>query len=555
MKKHQLKNYLKLGILLFGVSVFIIACQQDDLESNENVQVLIPKGKSYVKINTGNNVSENAVNFLKEKTNNTLGVIISNDNVRLFLNGIANRTSALGTVDTSKEVVVINETNTKHTFKVDNPDDTSNNVTNIIVVENKNETYEYFLKYNFDGGIPYNTDGTVDLSRFTGTIDAYDSDGQRTGGISISNGEVIDNDGQTTPCPDDNTTPPDDDDDNDNQTGGGAQGEVGDGSPDSGDNGGTNDDQGGGGWFDGGPDWNPCTISYHRECSNGYSGEHEPTEINTAGDLCSGTLNGAGVLVVTDCNGTVLGSGRYMNRTGENETINPCGGTTGVLLEDKHEQNCEELQTNSNNDLFKQNMQTLKDEINGSVEKGFPMYNGNHLTPPSPLNPVVGDIVSGTGQETPNLGYNIVMKSLVHNHLKAEVHKHIGTFTPRDISQFVNLITAHQQQNSPVPENELTTYLVCFEGNYALKISDDDKLYNFALKYGTNSAFKDRVDRFYKRNKMLHGKPKQDQNIGFLKLIEKFDMGAELYESDDNFKNWEQLELNDSENNINKKPC
>jgi hypothetical protein len=533
MKKHQLKNYLKLGILLFGISVFVIACQQDDFDSNENVQVLIPKGKSYAKINTGNDVSENAVEFLKEKTNNTLGVIIGTDNVRLSINGVASRTSAFGTVDTSKEIVVINDTNTKHTFKVDNPNDNLNTITNIIVVENESNIYEYFLKYNFDGGIPYNTDGTVDLSRFTGTIDAYDSDGQRTGGISISNGEVVDNDGQTTPCPDDNTTPPDDDDDDD-QTGGGAQGEVGDGSPDDGNTGRTDDDQGGGGWFDGGPDWNPCTISYHRECSNGYSGEHEPTEINTAGDLCSGTLNGAGILVVTDCNGTVLGSGRYMNRTGENETINPCGGTTGVLLGDKHEQNCEELQTNSNNDLFKQNMQTLKDEITGSVEKGFPMYNGNYLNPPSILNPVVGDIVSGTGQETPNLGYNIVMKSLVHNHLKAEVHNHIGTFTPRDIGQFVNLITAHQQQNSPVPEKELTTYLVCFEGNYALKIGDDDKLYNFALKYGTNSAFKDIVDKFYEEKNIIHGKPKQDQNIGFLKLIKEFYIGAEIYDSDDN---------------------
>jgi hypothetical protein len=171
MKKHRLKNYLKLGILLFGISLFIIACQQDDFELKQDFQVLIPKGKLYAKINTGKDVSENAVNFLKSKTNNTLNVIITNENVRLSINDIASRTSALGKIDTSKEVVVINQTNTKHTFKVDNPNDTSNTVTNIIIVENESDTYEYFLKYNFDGGIPYNTDGTLDLSRFTGSID------------------------------------------------------------------------------------------------------------------------------------------------------------------------------------------------------------------------------------------------------------------------------------------------------------------------------------------------------------------------------------------------
>lgn len=30
MEKHLLKNYLKLGILLFGVSVFLVNCQKDD---------------------------------------------------------------------------------------------------------------------------------------------------------------------------------------------------------------------------------------------------------------------------------------------------------------------------------------------------------------------------------------------------------------------------------------------------------------------------------------------------------------------------------------------
>jgi hypothetical protein len=554
MKKHRLKNYLRLGILLFGISVFVIACQQDDFESNEDVQVLIPKGKSYAKINTGNNVSESAVDFLKEKTNNTLGVIIGTDNVRLSINDVAYRTSPLGTVDTSKEVVVINETNTKHTFKVDNPNDDSNTVTNIIVVENESETYEYFLKYNFDGGIPYNANGTVDLSRFTGTIDAYDSDGQRTGGISISNGEVIDNDGQTTPCPDDNTTPPDDGDDNDNQTGGGAQGEVGDGSPDSGDNGGTNDDQGGGGWFDGGPDWNPCTISYHRECSNGYSGEHEPTEINTAGDLCSGTLNGAGVLVVTDCNGTVLGSGRYMNRTGEQETLNACGGTTGVLLDNDTQEECDKI-----TDFFSNNS-TMQGALNTLANATLTEPNEIALTlqtdgTPTLLNESPEGETSVAIPYNPPNSYNMVS----HIHIENDTTKTMSVFSFEDIIGFGKMC------NNNKLDDDMVFFLSTGKGtHFAMTLTDTSKLCDFA--YGkdvsleelatmdTNQAIQSRLlrekvyDKYYNINNS--NVPIRTDNFdneevleAFMEFISEAHLGIQVFETDENFQNFSPLEL------------
>ena len=35
MKRKLLKNYLKLGILLFGISIFVIACQKDDTITKE----------------------------------------------------------------------------------------------------------------------------------------------------------------------------------------------------------------------------------------------------------------------------------------------------------------------------------------------------------------------------------------------------------------------------------------------------------------------------------------------------------------------------------------
>ena len=38
MKKHQLKNYLKIGILLFGISVLAIACEKDSFYDNTTEQ-------------------------------------------------------------------------------------------------------------------------------------------------------------------------------------------------------------------------------------------------------------------------------------------------------------------------------------------------------------------------------------------------------------------------------------------------------------------------------------------------------------------------------------
>ncbi|QNK78258.1 hypothetical protein H7F37_04015 [Winogradskyella sp. PAMC22761] len=54
---------------------------------------------------------------------------------------------------------------------------------------------------------------------------------------------------------------------------------------------------------------------------------------------------------------------------------------------------------------------------------------------------------------------------------------------------------------------------------------------------------------------MKHGKPKKKQNIGFLKLMGKYDIGIDLYEADANFENWKKLELNDNENDIINTDC
>jgi len=218
-----------------------------------------------------------------------------------------------------------------------------------------------------------------------------------------------------------------------------------------------------------------------------------------------------------------------------------------------HPRNCNELALNSSDQTFKDRMEDLKTATEGSVEKGFGIYNGNYASPPL-ANPSIGVILPGTVQKGPEIPFHPSQKALVHNHLNGLIYNHIGTFSPNDILQLLDLSTLLQQNNSQVQQHEIATYLVCNEGNYALKIADDSKLYAFGLKYATNQTFRNKVNAYYDEKNIKHGKPKNDQNIGFLKLMDEFDIGVKLYEADENFENWNELKLNNF-GTITPNPC
>ncbi|WP_396153209.1 hypothetical protein [Flavobacterium sp.] len=239
----------------------------------------------------------------------------------------------------------------------------------------------------------------------------------------------------------------------------------------------------------------------------------------------------------------------------ESEPISSLGDDlTLPVVKPKTTNPCNELKVNSNNSDFKSKMQTLKDNVNGTKEKAFGVYNGSHVTP-TQSNPSCGAVLEGDEQNGSPIPYHISLKATAHNHLKAAIYNHIGTFTPNDLIAFSNLIITAEDYLSPIKKEEFAIYLVCDEGNYALKVSDIDKLYNFVVEYESNATFKDFVDKFYKEKNISHGKPKQDQNIGFLKLLKEYDIGVEYYEADENFENWKKLELDNNNENINETPC
>lgn len=215
---------------------------------------------------------------------------------------------------------------------------------------------------------------------------------------------------------------------------------------------------------------------------------------------------------------------------------------------------CDELKTNSNDADFKGRMQALKTNINGTKEKTFGIYNGKYVSATYP-NPSCGVILEGNEQESGTVPYHTSLKAIAHNHLKNAIYNHIGTFAPNDIVQLNNIAIMAEQQQSPVTQEEFASYVICDEGIYAIKITDINKLYNFALKYGTDDVFFLEINEYYKKKNISHGKEKQLQNIGFLKLLKDYDIGIEYYESYNNFENWKKLELNEDETYINETPC
>ncbi|WP_220352448.1 hypothetical protein [Winogradskyella eximia] len=234
-----------------------------------------------------------------------------------------------------------------------------------------------------------------------------------------------------------------------------------------------------------------------------------------------------------------------------------CMDDATAILVPNETKDCEELRKNSENTTFKQRMQVLADAIPGDIEKAFGIYNGTYFNPPV-SNPACGPIVDGDENHSGIVNSHPVLKAYAHNHLKnaSGTRKHIGTFSPKDITNFNNIFTDSNSDDSPSPllQHEMAYYLVCDEGNYVMKVKDGTKLLDFTILMGSDGFAKE-VKDYYRKNKIKHGKPKKDQNLGFLKFMKEYNIGIDLYEADANFENWKKLELNEDENDINKTDC
>lgn len=553
-----------MGMLLFGICYFITACQEDEIESSE---VYTTKQKEFIKVNLGNDVTGKVIDFLNQRTNNSMKVNVTKGHVKLFNGNMENaRQSAMGEVDTSKEIVVVNENNTKYTYKVNTVEETSTSVTNIIVVDTGDELFEYFIKYNFDNEIPMHEAGVVDISRFTGTIETYNSEGQLTGVTEIVNGSVVNGSGTSTPCPDDanaNDDPVGDDSDGT----GGAQGSVGDDDPNN-----PNDD-GGGGWFDGGPDWD-CGLNYHYdECTGGASDLHEPRENSSLpGGMCSGTL-----LIITDCEGNVISSsGVFARNTESTDTTNPCGGSAGVIIDDGLSRECrkiEKLLNDQDNQVFKDKLLDLASPDNYQVnldvsfEKSASIFENQ-------TNLVQNQGNANQGSVPILLNPNNKYKAFVHTH----PNDANGTYS---VFSFDDLIAISKiLYNNKINTGTFVAFLISKKGAnvncYALTINNKTKFKDFFYAYQDFDFFaatqeeKDKRatsweksrnlrNTYYDNNSPLitnYNIDSEEMLKQFLKFMKEANMGATLFKTDASFDNFSQVTYDTSQqNDVNEKNC
>ncbi|MDC3388872.1 hypothetical protein OAX11_05125, partial [Flavobacteriaceae bacterium] len=326
--------------------------------------------------------------------------------------------------------------------------------------------------------------------------------------------------------------------------------------------------QSGGGWIDGGPDWNPCTISYHRRCDNNKPGPHGPLTINTNGDECSGTLNGAGILVVTDCNGTVIGSGRYMNRTGKEETPNPCGGATGVLLEVSLTRECRKItDLLEDNPAYKTKLLQLASEAStATFEKGVAIdKDGNDI----PLTP-------GATVHIPiNPAQKYLSVAHIHDTQGTEGNGTISIFSLNDLSLFGRIAVVENK----LKLNKLVLFLFTADGTYyALTINSPNKFRAFwayhKLLQGDAMALTQEQrdeylrtleDRAQQNNNGIYHKYYNNKNGSlidetstdneqqlkyFLQFLQEEDgMGVSVFETDAQLSQFNEVKLNESNPN------
>ena len=205
--------------------------------------------------------------------------------------------------------------------------------------------------------------------------------------------------------------------------------------------------------------------------------------------------------------------------------------------------NCNDLKAKSNNQEFRDKMNELKADANGTTtgEQAFQTFSGTPKFSPkySATASDPSNIIMPTQTRTDCTGF-------MHCHMNDPTLKNFAIFTPDDFIAQKYLI-----ENSTAPVTSFTMYVTSeiqgISNIYAIKITDIAKFNVMAglmegnpLKYG--NIWLTKID--YKNIPDI-------QVNNFLKVMQTNDFeGFELYKSDENLQNWEQLKLNNSGNTI-----
>lgn len=327
MKKQKLKNYLRIGVLLFGVALILTNCQNESIEDAtlENVKIRQVKYVSDSEIPEIINFLESNLGFTQ---GNTYSRTVNSQNSSVDIE------NALQVIDTLG--------NTNHSFLLSINDDNDATFYNLVVHESlENEfpnAYVYKYEVNQDQ-LQLFVDNNYSFSNFTGTVKRYsleafldNTSSSTSSAQNRSFGGVDDCVCEETPI----------------ESGGfGGGGSTGSGYPPGGSPSGGS----------GGSGSITCSASAVVLPCNG-GGNHDGSE-----PACVGSFQGSTVLRVSCSDGSVTDYDIFNRSAGpEDDCNNPCEddtvGDVGILLPKPSP--CEKMKELANDDTFKGYLSAMK---------------------------------------------------------------------------------------------------------------------------------------------------------------------------------------------------
>ncbi|WP_179377380.1 hypothetical protein [Winogradskyella wichelsiae] len=154
MKKHRLKNYLKLGILLFGIAIFVIACEKDNFAEEKTLETITEELPISIKSISISEVGE-TFNSLKNKYQlNNHFELQQTENTQLRVSSESDNASSSITIYTDEVKEITQGDYTSYTMLIESLDDDPNTFYNI-TIEDKNGTEGMFVTQ-------YKTENTSD---------------------------------------------------------------------------------------------------------------------------------------------------------------------------------------------------------------------------------------------------------------------------------------------------------------------------------------------------------------------------------------------------------
>ena len=182
-----LKTYLKLGILIFGVSNLLVNCQQED--DSQKIDTSDESQKVTSKIVSAKVVPD-IINFIRSKSNdkleftikedNSTGATMRDDEDNLILTRVL--TDQVNQVTNSKDV-------SNYTFEMTKQKDADGYYfLNLVVKEYKSNYYISIIKYVPDQLWLTSSTKSQDFSNYTGRMYFYDEQGTYLAHMSFDNG-------------------------------------------------------------------------------------------------------------------------------------------------------------------------------------------------------------------------------------------------------------------------------------------------------------------------------------------------------------------------------